>query len=104
MPVSPSFPPGTAQLEAVIAGEATISHGKLVLPVSRTPPTMFHDITHNCDEQEEDRQYILDEVLVLFFKIRIHHKCKRMMEEHRSKRNISGKQKGLRKALKTSTV
>ena len=66
----------------------------------------FYDMIEDCEDEEGDIQKhnVLEKILILFFKIRVHHKCRRMMDEHRAEQKISKKQKGLRKTLKDQKI
>ncbi|KAK7481947.1 hypothetical protein BaRGS_00026855 [Batillaria attramentaria] len=62
----------------------------------------FYSCTYKCLATEEEREDIFENMLRLFFKIRIHHQCKVFMDKYRAKNQLSSKQKGIRKQLKMS--
>lgn len=60
----------------------------------------FYKCTYNSLATEKAKEDILQRLLKQFFKIRIHHKCKRYMDKYRLESKLSSKQKGIRKELK----
>lgn len=64
----------------------------------------FYEAVNECNNtvKEDIIGEILDTILILFFKIRIHHKLKVVMDSIRKQENKSKKEKSLRKKLKTS--
>ena len=61
----------------------------------------YYTATYSCLASEDDKEYILLRILKLFYKIRIHHKCKMLIDNYRFQRQVSSKKKGIRKQLKT---
>ncbi|XP_055896729.1 uncharacterized protein LOC129928112 isoform X2 [Biomphalaria glabrata] len=59
----------------------------------------FDSCNHSLAEHSE-KMFILKLILKLFFKIRVHRKCKLFLEKYRKQKQISSKEKGLRKKLK----
>ena len=62
----------------------------------------FYEITSDCDESEDDKLYILQQMLAWFFRLRMHSKCRTIIDKCQAKKNTSWKEKGLRRNLKKS--
>ncbi|XP_076447573.1 uncharacterized protein LOC143284615 [Babylonia areolata] len=65
----------------------------------------YYDTLYQCGQSLSTKIAgdVLIHILDLFFRIRIHHKMKIMMDKVRYELNLKKKQKGLRKTLKTSS-
>jgi len=61
---------------------------------------VFFSTCYESLANEQDKEWILRNLIGLFFRIRIHHKCKTYMDTYRYKKQQTKKQKGVRKNLK----
>lgn len=57
----------------------------------------FHNSTHHLDTISKDR--ILKNIIALYFKVRVHQKCKVLVEKMRSRKRASKQEKALRSKL-----
>ena len=64
--------------------------------------TTFYQICYDMQTDEESEESVFEGMLKLFFKIRIHNRCKIFMDEYRNKKQVPQKQKSLRMNLKKS--
>ncbi|XP_070175007.1 uncharacterized protein [Littorina saxatilis] len=60
--------------------------------------TLFQDMTSECEVSEEMKELIFVQMAQLFFKIRVHHECRKFLDQHKYDTCIPAK--GLRKGLK----
>ena len=57
----------------------------------------FHNLTHNLINDHKEK--VLLDIIFLFFKVRVHHKCKCIIEQMRNKKHTSKKETALRSKL-----
>ena len=55
----------------------------------------------DCDDRLKEK--VLRIILSLFFRIRSHHNCRKIIDQHKHDKNVAGKAKSLRKTLKRRT-
>ena len=68
----------------------------------RVLSSKFYNICYGGQAEDKTKEQVLQEFIKLFFKIRIHNKCKFFMDEYRNKHHLQSKKKSLRKNLKTT--
>lgn len=64
----------------------------------------YYDATYSCPASEDDKECILQQCLKLFYKIRVHHKCKMMMDKYRLQNQISSKKRHPKRIETSITV
>ena len=62
----------------------------------------FYETAYDCEVEDRIKEQIIIKILDLYFKIRIHQKCRVYMDQVRFNTHQNKKQKALRKKLKTS--
>lgn len=60
----------------------------------------YFDEVYGVNASEATKEQVLQSLAKLYFKVRIHHKCKAYMDTHKKLQQKSKKEKGLRKTLK----
>ena len=57
--------------------------------------SLCQNISEECEAAEEDVHYVLKEILLKFFRLKMHHNCKRLIQQHRMAVGLSNKKKGI---------
>lgn len=69
-----------------------------------TVSSCFYDLLCRTDSTDSLKEKILKDIIHLYFKVRMHHKCKIIMDSYRRKTKTTKKSKGIRKQLNTSSA